>query len=62
VLETDCPDMTPLCCRQPHERHTRNTPANLPHVLRGLAELVQVSEEVLAAQLWRNTRECLRLG
>ncbi len=62
VLETDCPDMTPLCCRQPHERHTRNTPANLPHVLRGLAELVQVSEEVLAAQLWGNTRECLRLG
>lgn len=62
VLETDCPDMTPLCCRQPHERHTRNTPANLPHVLRGLAELVQVSEEVLAAQLWRNTRDCLRLA
>ncbi|MEC7119015.1 MAG: TatD family hydrolase [Pseudomonadota bacterium] len=62
VLETDCPDMTPLCCRQPHERHTRNTPANLPYVLQGLAELLQMPQVDLAAQLWRNTQVCLRLA
>lgn len=59
VLETDCPDMTPLCCRLPHERRTRNTPANLPHVLDGLAELLQMEKPALAHQLWHNTRQCL---
>ena len=38
VLETDCPDMTPLCCQSSSEHRTRNTPANLPYVLQGLAK------------------------
>lgn len=59
VLETDCPDMTPLCCRLPHEQRTRNTPANLPHVLDGLAELLQMEKPALAHKLWHNTRQCL---
>lgn len=40
VLETDCPDMTPLCCqivdKLGGQQRTRNTPANLPYVLDGL--------------------------
>ena len=37
VLETDCPDMTPLCCQVSSQERTRNTPVNLPYVLAGLA-------------------------
>jgi len=33
VIETDCPDMTPLCCQTSTEEGTRNTPVNLPYVL-----------------------------
>ncbi len=37
VLETDCPDMTPLCCQLSARHRTRNTPVNLPYVLQGLS-------------------------
>jgi TatD DNase family protein len=61
VLETDCPDMTPLCCQVSTQQRTRNTPANLPYVLKGLAQTLQCDATDLAEQLWRNTQQCLRL-
>jgi TatD DNase family protein len=61
VLETDCPDMTPLCCRMAGEAHTRNTPVNLPAVLDELSVLLNIEKEVLAVKLWQNTRQCLGL-
>ena len=61
VLETDCPDMTPLCCQSSTEHRTRNTPVNLPYVLTGLAHVLNVDEELLAAQIWRNSLDALRL-
>ncbi len=61
VLETDCPDMTPICCRNPAEAHTRNTPVNLPVVLETLSQLLNVDKQLLAVQLWHNTRLCLGL-
>lgn len=61
VLETDCPDMTPLCCQLHTEQRTRNTPANLPYVLKGLATSLQMNENQLAHHLWENTLDALHL-
>lgn len=61
VLETDCPDMTPLCCQQSHEHRTRNTPANLPFVLDSLASYLQQEKQALARQIWQNTCDALNL-
>ena len=60
VLETDCPDMTPVCCQQGDEP-TRNVPGNLGFVLEGLSELLEVDEASLAKQLWQNSCEALRV-
>ena len=66
VLETDCPDMTPLCCQLSNETKTRNTPANLPYVLDGLAEALDLNQlnekSKLAEQLWQNSLDCLHLS
>ncbi len=62
VLETDCPDMTPLCCQKSNEHRTRNTPANLPFVLDGLSKVLNVGREKLAETLWQNSLECLHLN
>ncbi len=62
VLETDCPDMTPLCCQTSHEHRTRNTPANLPYVLEGLAKSLKMDQEQLAEQLWKNSFQSLKLN
>lgn len=61
VLETDCPDMTPLCCQQSHEQRTRNTPANLPCILNSLASNLQQEKAALARQIWQNTCDALHL-
>lgn len=61
VLETDCPDMTPLCCRVAGEVHTRNTPVNLPAVLDELSLLLNIDKQVLAEKIWQNTCQCLGL-
>ncbi|RYZ93973.1 MAG: TatD family deoxyribonuclease [Moraxellaceae bacterium] len=62
VIETDCPDMTPLCCQLSTEHRTRNTPANLPFVLDGLSQILNVDREKLAEQLWQNSLESLNLN
>ncbi|HJE53984.1 MAG TPA: TatD family hydrolase, partial [Acinetobacter pseudolwoffii] len=62
VLETDCPDMTPLCCQCSTEHRTRNTPANLPYVLEGLAQSLGQDQAKLAQQLWQNTHQVLNLA
>ena len=61
VLETDCPDMTPLCCQSSTEQRSRNTPVNLPYVLDGLAQSLNLDQAFLAAQLWKNSLDALRL-
>ncbi|MCH4246925.1 MAG: TatD family hydrolase [Acinetobacter populi] len=61
VLETDCPDMTPLCCQVSTETRTRNTPVNLPYVLDGLSAALNVDKEILAEKLWQNSVQCLNL-
>ena len=61
VLETDCPDMTPLCCQLSTEHRTRNTPVNLPFVLDGLVDVLGGDLEQMANQLWGNSIEALHL-
>ncbi len=61
VIETDCPDMTPLCCQTSTEHRTRNTPVNLPYVLESLAQTLGLPELQLAAQVWQNSLAALRL-
>lgn len=61
VIETDCPDMTPLCCQTSTEQRARNTPANLPYVLASLAQSLEQVEAQLAAQLWQNSMAALQL-
>ncbi|TCB25798.1 TatD family deoxyribonuclease [Acinetobacter sp. ANC 4633] len=62
VLETDCPDMTPLCCQTLTEQRTRNTPVNLPFVLEGLAQSLNLPIEPLAEKIWQNTLDVLPLA
>ena len=61
VIETDCPDMTPLCCQTSTEHHTRNTPVNLPYILDSLAQTLGQPQDQLAEQLWQNSLAALRL-
>jgi TatD DNase family protein len=61
VLETDCPDMTPLCCQIDPNVRTRNTPANLIYVLEALATSLNMQPQPLAQILWRNSFQALAL-
>lgn len=61
VLETDCPDMTPLCCQVAHQHRTRNTPVNLPYVLEGLAHSLNLDSITLSEILWRNSVSVLNI-
>lgn len=73
VIETDCPDMTPIMCQQPpsdsasaahagqtEQTSTRNIPANLPYVLTALSQLLSVDATQLAQQLWHNSCHALK--
>ncbi|XID75398.1 TatD family hydrolase [Alkanindiges sp. WGS2144] len=60
VIETDCPDMTPLCCQVSTEYRTRNTPANLPFVLDGLSLALNMDKSTLGWQLWQNSCDALK--
>lgn len=62
VIETDCPDMTPLCCQLSTQHRTRNTPVNLPFVLSSLAEQLAMPEHELATILWNNSLTALHLA
>ena len=61
VIETDCPDMTPLCCQISTQTRTRNTPVNLPYVLSALAECLACPADELAPRLWENSLDALQL-
>lgn len=71
VIETDCPDMTPIQCQnndsRAHknghqlDRLDRNVPANLPYVLLTLSEMFDEPIERLSAKLWRNSCDALRV-
>lgn len=61
VLETDCPDMTPLCCQSSTEHRTRNTPENLIYVLDALADVLRVDKHIVAEQVWQNSFQALHL-
>jgi TatD DNase family protein len=54
LSETDCPYMAP----EP-VRGTRNEPANIPHIVRVMAQVRQVSEEEMAEQIWQNGQRFL---
>lgn len=79
VIETDCPDMTPIMCQNSNSQHPavgqspdneweaahthdRNVPANLPWVLSSLSELLGVSYDKLAKQLWQNSCDSLKVN
>lgn len=79
VIETDCPDMTPIMCQTSNSQHSavgqspdneweaahahdRNIPANLPWVLSSLSELLGVSQDKLAKQLWQNSCDALKVN
>ena len=59
VIETDCPDMTPLCCQIVGETRTRNTPANLIYVLIALAQILNLDVKHLADIIWANSQQVL---
>lgn len=62
VIETDCPDMTPLCCQTSTTERTRNTPVNLPYVLQGLAEVLNLPLHYVEQAVWKNSLEALHLN
>lgn len=59
VIETDCPDFTPICCHTTHGR--RNTPANLRFVVDELSQLLNIDTNHLAEILWQNSLSILNL-
>ena len=62
VIETDCPDMTPLCCQTSTEQRTRNVPGNLTYVLDELSVIFGTSHEELAKTLWHNSFTALHIS
>ena len=59
VIETDCPDFTPLSCYDTHGR--RNVPANLVYVLTELSDLLVKEKSELVRQLWQNSCSALQV-
>lgn len=57
VIETDCPDMMPLPCQH---KGRMNEPANLPHILDALTQLLAVDKDKLVRQLWENSCQALK--
>lgn len=54
--------MTPLCCQTSTEHRTRNTPVNLPYVLGGVSQVLNMESEKLAQRLWENSLHALNLS
>jgi len=63
VIETDCPDMTPIMCQTTDDTdsHTRNVPANLPWVLASLSELLEIPHDKFCKQLLQNSCDALKV-
>ncbi|MBF7684497.1 TatD family hydrolase [Acinetobacter sp. B10A] len=61
VIETDCPDMTPVCCQHANTSHTRNVPANLTYACQSLADALKLDVPTVAEQLWKNSVLALKL-
>lgn len=59
VIETDCPDFTPLPCYDTHGR--RNVPANLKYVLDELSNLLDKDSTELSHHLWQNSCSALQV-
>lgn len=59
VIETDCPDMTPIACHHTHGR--RNVSANLPYVVDTLCELTGLKRTILVQHLWHNSCSALQV-
>lgn len=59
VIETDCPDFTPLPCHTSHGR--RNTPDTLAFVLDELSVLLNIDKQTLTGRLWQNSLNALNL-
>jgi TatD DNase family protein len=64
LLETDAPDILPPPAFRPFvilDKHGKahNEPANLPTIARGIAALLNISEQTLAEQNWQNARRFL---
>lgn len=60
VIETDCPDMTPLPAQSVNEQRTLNEPKYLRCVIDELSRLFDVDSYDLAQQLWQNTNDALK--
>ena len=60
VVETDCPDMMPFHLHEAGGTN-RNTPENLLHGLRSLAEVLSMDAQDLSETLWQNSLEALCL-
>ena len=52
MSETDCPFLTP----EPFRGQFPNEPKNIPHIVRKMAEIKQVSEEQMQSQIYENAK------
>ena len=52
MSETDCPFLTP----EPFRGQFPNEPKNIPHIVRRMAEIKQVSEEQMQSQIYENAK------
>lgn len=59
VIETDCPDFTPMPCHASHGR--RNSPDTLPYIVDELCSLLNIKTDVLINKLWDNSMSALPL-
>lgn len=59
VIETDCPDFTPMPCHASHGR--RNSPDTLPYIVDELCSLLNIKADVLINKLWDNSMSALPL-
>lgn len=60
VIESDCPNFTPIPCHTTHQR--RNSPETLVYVLAELSKLLNINPDTLAQSLWTNSLTALQLN
>lgn len=52
MSETDCPFLTP----EPYRGQFPNEPKNIPHIVKRIAEIKQVSQEQMQSQIYENAK------